>query len=89
MSASTWGDRARQIIEVAALAIPESATLAERRAAIEAARPWDFRGHWPTRAWAKARNAYLAGYGYRPRRPRGSQIDLFDRDPATGRPVIP
>lgn len=88
MTASTWRDRARQIIEATALTIPETATLAERRAAIEARRPWDFRGHWPSRAWAKARNAYLAPYGLKTRRARGSQLDLLPRDPASGRPVI-
>ncbi len=88
-----WSDHARKVIALVHAGLPEAATLAERKAAVDAAYPFGSRGYWPYKAWLKARRAYLVPYGYKPRTPipKTPQQELFEalpRDPATGRPVI-
>lgn len=90
---SGWSAMARAAIARAHQTIPEGATLAERKAAIDAAYPFGERGYWPYKAWLKARRSYLVRYGYKPRTPerKSPQQELFDRlprDPVSGRPVV-
>lgn len=85
---ASWGDHARATIQRVALTIPDSATLKERKAAIDAAYPFGTREHWPYKAWCKARRAYLERYGLEPIRKTTNQLDLLPRDPKTGRPLI-
>ena len=59
---STWGDIARARIAEVHASLPETATLAVRRAALRSAYPFGVRRFWPYRAWCKAQRAYLASY---------------------------
>jgi len=88
---SGWAERARATIERVALSIPDGATLKERKAAIDAAYPFGERAYWPYRAWCKARRTYLSRYGYKPAAKTHMELIMagMDRDPVTGRPVIP
>src|SRR5437868_6444563 len=87
---SGWADRSRAAIAVVHRNLPDGATLAERTAAVDAAYPFGERSYWPYKAWLKARKAYLKQFGYRSRG-EGEPLPLFagyERDPATGRPII-
>ena len=44
--------------------MPESATLQERTAAIDAAYPFGERAYSPYKTWLAARRGYLSRYGY-------------------------
>ena len=85
---SHWGDIARQRIEAVAGTLPDDMPLKDRTAAIDAAYPFGAREHWPYRAWCKARRAYLGRFGLKPRGPKPTLLDLMERDPVSGRPVI-
>ncbi len=76
---------ARRAIESAALGIPDEATFAERKKAIDAVYPFGERAYYPYKAWLKARRAYLAPYD--PKTP-APLFPGWPRDPVTGRPVI-
>lgn len=84
-----WSEAARATIERVALTIPDDTPLKERKAIIDAAYPFGARQYWPYKAWCKARRAYLARYGYRPRNYIAPTLAFegWDRDPVTGRPV--
>lgn len=87
---TSWSDEARKTIARVALTIPETATLKERKAAIDAAYPFGPREYWPYKAWCKARRAYLERHGLKPLHPPPADpFALFARDPETGRPIIP
>lgn len=83
-----WSDIARQTIERVAATIPDTATLRERKAAIDAAYPFGVRAYWPHRAWCKARRAYLSAWDPKLRAKREPLFAALERDPETGRPVI-
>lgn len=86
-----WSEEARSTIQRVDAELEESASLADRVKAVDAAYPFGERAYWPYKAWLAARKKYLSRYGWRPR--RGSKtataFDLFERDPVTGRPIIP
>lgn len=63
----TWADRARAAIYGAHKALPESATLAERKRMIDAAYPFGLRANFPYKVWLRERKRYLKAYGYRGR----------------------
>jgi hypothetical protein len=85
-----WSDHARAVIQRVHATLPETATLKERKAAIDAAYPFGPRRYWPYKAWCKARRKYLERYGLKPLHPPAPGLfDGWARDPATGRPVIP
>lgn len=83
----TWGDISRQTIERVATTIPDTATLKERKAAIDAAYPFGPRAHWPYRAWCKARRAYLRTWDPKAVAKHEPLLASLPRDPVTGRPV--
>ncbi len=83
-----WSDIARSRIEAVAATIPDTATFKERKAAIDAAYPFEGRSHWPHRAWLKARRAYLRNWNPKTAAEREPLFAHLPRDPATGRPVI-
>lgn len=85
---SEWSALARAAIEKVAATIPEDAPLKERKAIVAAAYPFGQRQYWPYKAWCKAQKAYLSRYGYKAE-PPGPLFPDFERDPITGRPVIP
>lgn len=62
MSVGTWHDQAWMAIEAVHRALPETATLAERKKALKDAYPFGERAYWPYKAWCKARRQYLAKY---------------------------
>ncbi len=62
-----WSDRACEVIAQVHAGLPESATLAERKAAIDAAYPFGMRAYSPYKTWLSARRQYLIRYGYKPR----------------------
>ena len=64
---STWADEAGQVIAEVHRTLPETASLAERKAAVDAAYPFGRRSHWPYKAWLRARREYLRQYGYAPK----------------------
>ncbi len=64
---TSWYDQARATIAAVHAGLPKTATLDERKAAIDSAYPFGDRAHWPYKAWLKARREYLAGWGYKPR----------------------
>jgi hypothetical protein len=82
-----WSEFARQTIARVAAAIPETATFAERKAAIDAAYPFGPRAYWPYKAWLKARRTYLAPFDPKAP-PPGPLFPHLRRDPVTGRPII-
>lgn len=87
---SGWADHSRATIAVVHRSLPDTATLAERTTAVDAAYPFGERDYWPYKAWLKARKAYLRQFGYRSRAEK--DLPLFPnlaRDPITGRPIIP
>lgn len=89
MTASS--DQARATIERVGATIAETATLAERKAEIDAAYPFGERAYWPYKAWLKARRQYLQPFGYGPKKaltPLEKMIAALPRDPETGRPII-
>lgn len=63
-----WSAWARQAVARAALFLPDDMPLPERVKAIDAAYPFNERAHWPYKAWLRARKAYLAKFGHRPRK---------------------
>lgn len=88
---SAWSETARTVISRVHRSLPDETPLAERVKAVDAAYPFGERSYWPYKAWLKVRRAYLARYGYRPRgqRPDTPLFPELQRDPVTGRPVIP
>jgi hypothetical protein len=64
---SHWADTARYVIDRVHQALPEGATLAERKSAVDAAYPFGPRAYSPYKTWLKARREYLCRYGYQPR----------------------
>lgn len=85
---TNWSDVARATIAKAHLTVPEGATFAERKAIVDAAYPFGERAYWPYKAWLKARKAYLAKHD--PAAPKPAPLfDGWERDPVTGRPIIP
>jgi len=66
----SWSDQAWCVIEKVHASLPESATLDERKAVIDAAYPFGERAHHPYKVWVAARKAYLCLYGYVPRQAR-------------------
>lgn len=64
MKVGYWQLAAELAIREAHEALPENATLAERKAAIDAAYPFGPRKYHPYKMWLKQRRAYLSKYGY-------------------------
>lgn len=62
-----WSDKARCAIQSVHRRMPESATLAERTAAVDAAYPFGERAYSPYKTWLRARREYLCRYGYKPK----------------------
>lgn len=62
-----WSDTAHRVIQEVHAGLLESATLAERRKAVDAAYPFGERAYGPYKAWLRARRWYLARYGYQPK----------------------
>jgi hypothetical protein len=62
-----WGERAAHVIMVVHLSLPETITLAERTAAIDAAYPFGERAMHPYKQWLKERRKYLCRYGHQPK----------------------
>jgi len=62
-----WAGAARAAIAEAHQALPERASLAERKAAVNAAYPFGQRAYSPYKTWLKARREYLCRYGYQPK----------------------
>lgn len=61
-------DEAGAIIAAVHDALPAGASLRDREAALEAARPFRFRVHgWSCRVWQQQSKAYLAKFGQKPR----------------------
>lgn len=85
----TCAKRAQEAIRQAAANIPAEATLKERMEIIDAAYPFGTRDHFPYKAWLKERRAYLVPYGYRQAKSPGELFSGWERDPTTGRPIIP
>lgn len=59
----TWRLEARAAIQRAHAAVPDGASLAERKAAIDAAYPFGTRDCYPYKAWLVERREYLRRYG--------------------------
>ena len=59
-----WSDRARATIAAVHASLPESASLDERKAAVDAAYPFGERAYSPYKTWLTQRRAYLSRYGY-------------------------
>lgn len=62
-----WGQRADEVIYLVHRSLPEEATLAQRKKAIDEAYPFGERRFFPYKVWLKKRRAYLVRFGYRPR----------------------
>lgn len=61
----TWRQSAADIINKVHAGLPADATLKQRQAAVDGARPsWVYMS-WPNKAWLKQRRIYLGKYGYR------------------------
>ena len=83
-----WSIIARATVERVAQTIPADTPFKERKALIDAAYPFGERAYWPYKAWLKARKTYLAKHD--PSAPKPSPLfDGWERDPETGRPIIP
>jgi hypothetical protein len=63
----SWADRARQVIADVHRTLPEGASLAERKVAVDAAYPFGERAYSPYKTWLRARREYLCRYGYQPK----------------------
>ncbi len=61
-SVGIWHERSWQRIAEIHAALPEKATLAERKEALKNGYPFGERRHFPWKAWCKARKQYLAKY---------------------------
>lgn len=59
-----WRRQAKAAISAAHKAIPESASLAERTAAIDAAYPFVVRQYYPYKIWLEERRDYLGRFGH-------------------------
>lgn len=82
-----WSKEARRLIGEVHATLPENATLDERKKAIREAFPPGWRGaSWPYKAWLKARKEYLRKFDTTAPAPL---FDGWERDPVTGRPIIP
>lgn len=64
---STWATKAWQVIDGVHRSLPETASLAERKVAIDAAYPFGQRAHFPYKTWLRARREYLCRHGYQPK----------------------
>lgn len=60
--AGTWSGIARQVIACVHTALPDDATLKQRKAALKDAYPFGDRSYWPYRAWCRERRKYLAKF---------------------------
>ena len=64
---SHWADAARRAILEVHASLPDTATLDERKAAVDAAYPFGMRKWSPYKTWLRARREYLCKYGYVPK----------------------
>lgn len=64
---SHWSDKARRTIQEVHQSLPDDASLAERKAAVDAAYPFGERAYSPYKTWLRARREYLCRYGYVPK----------------------
>lgn len=64
---ASWSQAARETIKEVHRDLPDTATLAERKAAVDAAYPFGERAYSPYKTWLKARREYLCKYGYVPK----------------------
>lgn len=82
-----WSREARRLIGEVHATLPADATLAQRKRAIRDAFPDSWRGaSWPYKAWLNARKAYLKKFDDSAPAPL---FDGWERDPVSGRPIIP
>lgn len=62
-----WQSTAKAVIGAVHKTLPEDADLKTRRAALRAAKPWEFSStSWGNKVWAKHSRAYLEKYGLEP-----------------------
>jgi hypothetical protein len=64
---TSWADEARRTIAEVHRTLPDNATLADRKAAVDAAYPFGERAYSPYKTWLKARREYLCKFGYVPK----------------------
>lgn len=64
---SGWADTARAVIRRVHMSLPETATLDERIAAVDASYPFGEKAMHPYKMWTKARREYLCRHGYQPK----------------------
>lgn len=57
-----WAYASVKTIRAVHAALPEGATLAERKSAVDAAYPFGLRENYPYKAWLRVRREYLAIY---------------------------
>lgn len=65
----SWYLASKNAIKIAHESIPDAATFAERKKAIQAAYPYGERRYWPYKMWLKAQREYLARYDDKPAGP--------------------
>jgi len=67
----TWEEEAVSIIERVGSALPAETSLADRRKAILAAKPFHFAStSWGSKTWGKAQRRYLERFGLEPLPPK-------------------
>lgn len=64
---TSWAQAARATIAEVHRELPDTATLAERKAAVDAAYPFGERAYSPYKTWLKSRREYLCKFGYVPK----------------------
>lgn len=64
---TSWADEARRTIAEVHRALPDTANLADRKAAVDAAYPFGERAYSPYKTWLKARREYLCKFGHVPK----------------------
>ncbi|GLQ09270.1 hypothetical protein GCM10007913_12020 [Devosia yakushimensis] len=66
--AETWHDRAIAVIGAVHAELPADADIRQRKRALAAARPLEFRAtSWGRKVWGKAATQYLRKHGMKPR----------------------
>ncbi len=59
-----WAETAANVIARVHSSLPDDATLADRKTAIDDAYPFGIRKYSPYKTWLRHRRLYLAKYGY-------------------------
>ena len=83
-----WSRLSRETIATVALTIPDDTPFKDRKRIIFDAYPFGRREYWPYKAWCKAQREYLAKHD--PKTPPPPPLFAgWERDPISGRPIIP